>query len=196
MVLVRHSRDTMLTMRGEKRDLQYITKSQVSMRCENNEMKADPPRPRFRHCTEEIFMATLTSVHRPWALHCSMYAQLAVAVVSVGRRAQYIIARRALLLFHISERGARQSRERGRLGERSREGGECLPRKGDHEDLRDGRDRIHCARRRRRRPPADRQKVAGFAADPREIFHAFLRRSRRKGRIATSGPTQRRGITP
>ena len=78
------------------------------------------------------------------------------------------------------------------------EGGRGMPTKEGRPGGFERWDRIHCARRRRRRPPADRQKVAGFAADPREIFHAFLRRSRRKGRIASSGPTQRtrRGITP
>ena len=144
MVLVRHSRDTMLTMRGEiflpaagRRDLQYITKSQVSRRCENNEMKADPPRPRFRHCTEEIFMATLTSVHRPWALQYVCPARGRGGKRGPACAIHY--CKKSIIAFPYFGKGSEAEQgERGTGRERSREGGECLPRKGDHEDLRDG----------------------------------------------------------
>ena len=45
--------------------------------------------------------------------------------------------KKSIIAFPYFGKGS-EAEQGGGLGERSREGGECLPRKGDHEDLRDG----------------------------------------------------------
>ena len=135
-------------------------------------------------------MNTLTSVLRPWALQYVCPAR--------GRKSGPGVRNTLLQEEHycfsiFRERGVRQGREGDWERDREREGSAYHGRRqggreGDHEDLRDG---IGSA------APADRQKVAGFAADPREIFLAFRRSVAEKGAhtyTASSGPTEGRGL--